>query len=107
MAPSYHPSYKKIAIVFGIILLLVILISALGGSVRFLEHFDASPPPSMKTMPVKPPPSQMVKPHLSKKSSTTKKEGFAEEDEERNEAYVEAFDGGMYAGFTDEEGETA
>lgn len=81
---------KDILLVFGILLLLIVLISAFGGSVRYAEHFDQG--------------AKKKDDDLHEVEHEEKKEKFEEAMEQQaEEETVEGFDGGAYAGVPEEE----
>lgn len=88
---------KDILIIFAVLLVLLTLVSALGGSVRYgpMERFDAKDGEGEGDEPMMTGP---MPPHTME----TMQEGEAEEEEEGGEAgepemAVEPFDGGSYA----------
>lgn len=83
---------KDVLIVFGILLLLLILIGAFGGSIRYRENFAAMAPTSDSTEDAKKHVKNQVPP-------TTTDLGHVHKPEE---PMVEGFDGGAYAGVPEE-----
>ena len=82
---------KDVLIVFGILLLILILISTFGGSIRYREKFeDAIVAPQMPS--VSPPSSIEAQPPLMPVQMEAQPESEV----------VEGFDGGAYAGFQGE-----
>jgi hypothetical protein len=77
---------KDVIIVFGMLLVVLAIISTLGGSIRYAESFEDSKP----------------KPPKAEKEPAPKKEHYEEEEPKKEEAdkkeTVEGFDGGAYAG---------
>lgn len=82
-------TFNDVFIIFAILLVLLILISTLGGAVRFQERFEDNAP--MVPVDLTPSPNELS----------------SDEDAHPNEDAVEAFDGEVYAGFQEEDAENA
>jgi hypothetical protein len=93
---------KDILIVFGVLLVLVILISTFGGSVRYQESFEEEP--AIKPAADAAPPV-MASDAAPPTSITTDGPPPSGRASEMQAPVVEGFDGGAYAGFQEEEEE--
>lgn len=100
---------NDVVIVFGILLAVILVISALGGSVRYSERFEyfSAPPGTPATpvpqVPVKQAPAVAPSPtqadlDAAAKKSKEKFQDPEEDPEKKSGDTVEAFSGGYYAG---------
>lgn len=99
---------KDILIVFGVLLVLVILISTFGGSLRYSERYEEEQPAADKPTTVATPPSvQQEGPPPTVMGVEGPPPSGHPSGMQPMQPVVEGFDGGAYAGFQEDAEEEA